>query len=115
MSGGEPVFETSGGGEEGCRIGSTMGTSWHGVLECDGFRRALLGWVAESRGLDWRPGDEPFAAVRERRFDVLADLVADSVDRDALLRLIEDGVTPGLPVLSSQLSAVGGQERAGVG
>lgn len=99
---GEPLFAAA-SGEEGCRLGNTVGTSWHGVLECDGFRRKLLAWVAAERGLDWRSADEPFAAARERRFDMLADLVAENVDRDALLRLIERGPTPGLRVLSSRL------------
>lgn len=102
VMGGEPLFAAA-SEEEGCRVGNTLGTSWHGVLECDGFRRAMLGWVAAERGLDWRSADEPFAAARERRFDMLADLVAENVDRDALLRLIERGPTPGLPVLSSRL------------
>jgi adenosylcobyric acid synthase len=116
VAGGEALFET-GGGEEGCRVGNTLGTSWHGVLECDGFRRALLSWVASECGLDWIPGEETFADTRERRFDMLADLVAENVDRDALLGLIEHGPTPGLPVISSQLSAVSGEAgaRAGVG
>ena len=115
-AGGEPLF-VNGDGGEGCRVGNTLGTSWHGVLECDGFRRELLSWVAAERGLDWRPGDEPFAAARERRFDMLADLVADNVDCEALLRLIWDGPTPDLPVLGSQLSVAGGQaeDRAVVG
>lgn len=102
VAGGEPLFATREGGE-GCRAGNTIGTSWHGVLECDGFRREILNWVAAERGLDWRPGAEPFAAARENRFERLADLVAENVDRDALLRLIERGPTPGLPALSTQL------------
>lgn len=116
VSGGEPLFSTE-SGEEGCRVRATLGTSWHGVLECDGFRRALLGWVAAERGLDWKPGNESFAAARERRFDILADLVAGNVDREALLRMIEGGPRRDLPVIRSQLSAVSGQagDRAGVG
>jgi adenosylcobyric acid synthase len=114
VAGGEPLFET-GGGVEGCRVGNTLGTSWHGVLECDGFRRALLGWVAAGRRPDWRPGDEPFAAARERRFDILADLISENVDRDALMRLIEEGPTPGLPLISSRLSEAGVQAEARAG
>jgi adenosylcobyric acid synthase len=44
-AGGDPLFEI-GADSEGCRIGATLGTSWHGVLESDGFRRAMLLWVA---------------------------------------------------------------------
>ncbi len=108
---GTPLFinET---GTEGCRAGGTLGTSWHGVLESDAFRRALLLWVAAERNLDWGPGDEPFAAAREAQLDKLGDLVAENVDREALLRTVETGAPPGLPVVGGQLSAFGGQQTA---
>ena len=94
--GGEPLFTER---EDGCRSGAVLGTSWHGVLEGDAFRRALLAWVAAARGRRWTPGREPFAAVRERRLDALGDLVEEHVDGDALLRLIEEGAPPGLPLI----------------
>jgi adenosylcobyric acid synthase len=106
--GGDPLFETN-EGIEGCRIGTTLGTTWHGVLESDGFRRALLQWVAGERGLDWRPGEESFAAAREAQLEKLGDLVADHVDRDAVMRLIDDGQPRGLPTV--RLQASGGQWR----
>ena len=93
---------------EGCRIGATLGTSWHGILESDGFRRALLQWVAAERGLDWRPGEESFAAAREAQLEKLGDLVADHVDRDALMRLIDEGQPPGLPVVRATGSQTSG-------
>ncbi|MCA1716209.1 MAG: cobyric acid synthase [Actinobacteria bacterium] len=92
--GAEPLFVAEGsrnGDAEGCRVGVTFGTSWHGVFESDGFRRAFLRRVAGERGLDWIAGDEPFAAHREAQLEKLGDLVVENVDRDALLRLIEGG------------------------
>jgi adenosylcobyric acid synthase len=108
-TGGEPLFET-GDITEGCRLGSTMGTSWHGVLESDDFRRAFLARIAAERNLDWRPGDRSFAAAREAQLERLGDLVADNVDRDALMRLVDGGRPRGLPVVSSQLSAFSPQQ-----
>ncbi len=102
---GEPLFVTE-TGNEGCRAGATLGTSWHGVLESDAFRRALLSWVATERGLDWRPGEESFGEAREGQLDKLGDLIAEHVDREALLRIVENGPPAGLSVVSSQLSAV---------
>ena len=99
--GGESLFSVDGsrnGTAEGCRVGRTFGTSWHGVFEPDDFRRAFLCRVAGERGLDWMPGREPFAARREAQLDTLGDLIAEHVDRDELLRLIEDGT----PSISSQ-------------
>jgi len=108
---GTPLFVT-GTGTEGCRIDAVLGTSWHGVLESDTFRRALLLWVAGKRGLDWRPGDESFAAAREAQLDKLGDLVAENLDREALLRTVKAGAPAGLPVVSGQLRATGGQRTA---
>jgi adenosylcobyric acid synthase len=108
--GGEPLF-VSNGSTEGCRLGATLGTSWHGVLESDDFRRSLLRWVADERSLDWVAGEEPFAAAREAQLEKLGDLVAEHVDREALWRLIEDGPPSELPLLSYQLSAISGQRR----
>ena len=86
--------------------GTTLATSWHGVLESDGFRRALLLWVARERGLDWSPGEASFAAARETQLEKLGDLIADHVDREALLRLIDEGARPGFPIVRHQVSGI---------
>jgi adenosylcobyric acid synthase len=85
---------------EGCVVGAVLGTSWHGVLEHDGLRRALLAEVAVRTGRAWTPGTEAFAQVRARRLDVLGDLVADHLDTSALWRLLEEGAPSGLPVVA---------------
>ena len=90
---------------DGCRRGAVWGTSWHGALENDEFRRAFLAEVAALAGRDFTPapGTE-FAAVREARLDALGDLVARHLDTAALSRLIEDGPVPGLPTLATSLN-----------
>lgn len=69
------------------------GTTWHGVLENDGFRRALLREVAALAGRAFVPApDTSFAAAREERLDRLGDLIEEHADTDALWKLIEGGV-----------------------
>jgi adenosylcobyric acid synthase len=97
--GGEPLVAVAGGGGEGCRAGAVLGTSWHGLLEGDELRRALLAWAARRRGLDFIPGRHRFADVRAARLDRLADLVTGHADTAAITRLIERGPPPGLPVV----------------
>jgi adenosylcobyric acid synthase len=92
--GGEPWI-----GDEGCVAGDVIGTSWHGLLEGDAVRRALLRWVAERRGRDWVPGTRSFADVREAHLDRLADWLEAHVDEPTLLELIERGAPAGLPVI----------------
>jgi adenosylcobyric acid synthase len=90
---------------DGCRRGAVWGTSWHGVLENDEFRRAFLAEVAALAGRDFSPApDTDFAAVRQARLDVLGDLVADHLDTTALTGLITGGPPPGLPSLLVSLN-----------
>ncbi len=90
---------------DGCRRGPVWGTSWHGALENDAFRRAFLAEVAALAGRDFKPAPgTSFAALREARLDMLADLVAAHLDTAALSRLIEDGPAPGLPTLVTSLA-----------
>jgi adenosylcobyric acid synthase len=90
---------------DGCRRGAVWGTSWHGVLENDEFRRAFLAEVAGLAGRDFIPAPgTDFAAVRRARLDVLGDLVADHLEVAALSRLIEDGPPPGMPALVASLN-----------
>ena len=91
--GGAPLFTPA----EGCRDGAVAGTVWHGALESDGVRRALLAEVATATGRDWQPGTSSFAQVRQARLDALGDLVADHLDTRAVLRLIDQGAPSGLP------------------
>jgi adenosylcobyric acid synthase len=84
---------------DGCRAGAVWGTTWHGALENDDFRRAFLADVATTAGRSFVPASGvSFAALRERQLDALGDLIEQYVDTDALLSLIEKGAPTGLPV-----------------
>jgi adenosylcobyric acid synthase len=92
---------------DGCEAGSVRGTTWHGIFENDGFRRAFLRDLAERTGRDFTPApDVSFTAVRERRYDLLADLIGEHADTDALLSLITGGVPVGLPTVVSTLAGL---------
>ena len=75
----------------GARRGAVFGTMWHGSLEGDGFRHALLAEVAAAAGRDWGQSDIRFADAREARLDLLGDLAEKHLDVDALLRLAGAG------------------------
>jgi adenosylcobyric acid synthase len=93
---------------DGCRSGAVWGTSWHGTLENDQFRRAFLADVAAFAGRDFKPApDTNFAELRAAGLDQLGDLVADHLDTGAILRLIEGGPPPGLPVLPAGVELPG--------
>jgi adenosylcobyric acid synthase len=109
-SGSEPVtgYEihhgvvTAEGGEPfpgGCCAGAAWGTTWHGIFESDGFRRALLRRVAAAAGRSFEPGDVTFASLRERKLDTLADLIDAHVDTAALQDLMDHGAPADLPFI----------------
>jgi adenosylcobyric acid synthase len=88
---------TVAGGEEfpgGARTGSVFGTMWHGCLEGDELRGAFL-----AAALGRRPSGVSFAAARERRLDLLGDLVEQHLDVEALLGLARTGAPAGRPAL----------------
>lgn len=79
----------------GARNGSVFGTMWHGAFEGDALRNAFL---RETLGLP--PSDVCFSAARERRLDLLGDLIERHLDVDALLNLVRQGCPPALPFLA---------------
>jgi adenosylcobyric acid synthase len=90
---------------DGIERGPVRGTTWHGIFDNDGFRRAFLTDLATRAGRDFEvAADVEFAAIRERRFDLLADLVGEHLDTDLLLDLIAHGAPAGLPTLRSTLT-----------
>ncbi|WP_106349204.1 cobyric acid synthase [Antricoccus suffuscus] len=75
---------------DGIQLGTTWGTTWHGTLENDAFRRAWLVEVAAMAGSEWEPArDAPgFGERRERMIDALADAIEENLDTEALLDMV---------------------------
>ncbi|GEP40516.1 cobyric acid synthase [Nocardioides psychrotolerans] len=84
----------------GARTGAVFGTMWHGSLEADALREAFLTVAAEAAGSSYAPAGVCFAERREARFDLLADLVEEHLDVEALLDLVAHGAPVGLPLLA---------------
>ncbi|MGE2733404.1 cobyric acid synthase [Mycolicibacterium vaccae] len=78
----------------GARAGAVFGTMWHGALEGDTLRARFL---AETLGV--AASGVSFPAARERRLDLLADLVETHLDVDTLLSLAASGAPQDLPFL----------------
>lgn len=78
----------------GARSGQVFGTMRHGSFEADAPRAAFL---AETLGL--APSGASFPAAREYRLDLLADLIEEHLDVDAVLKLALSGPPPEPPFL----------------
>ncbi|MBF6456921.1 cobyric acid synthase [Nocardia cyriacigeorgica] len=88
---------------EGSVRGTVWGTHVHGLMESDEFRRA---WLAEIAAQAGRTGfrvasGTSVAAVRLAQLDLLADLVEQHLDLDALDRLLVGGAPRDLPAVTA--------------
>lgn len=97
VDGGNPFLD-------GCEVGAVRGTTWHGIFDNDAFRRAFLRDLATRTDRDFVAADVSFAAIRERRYDALADLIDEHLDTRAVVELINAGAPAGLPVITSRLT-----------
>ncbi|WP_059020644.1 cobyric acid synthase [Mycobacterium sp. M26] len=89
---------------QGYRRGAVYGTHWHGLLDNDGLRRRWLRDAAVAAG---RHGfvvadDISVPERRDAQLDVMADLLAEHLDIDAVLALM-DGGAPGRPTVTTAL------------
>ncbi|OEU96221.1 cobalamin biosynthesis protein CobQ [Streptomyces oceani] len=82
----------------GARVSRVLGTMWHGSLESDALRTAVLRLAAEARGRTFAASGVSFARAREARLDLLGDLVERHLDVDALLTLAQHGA-PAAPTI----------------
>lgn len=82
----------------GARDGAVLGTMWHGSLESDELRTAVLDLAARARGGSFARSGVSFAAAREARLDLLGDLAEKHLDVDSLLDLARRGA-PALPTI----------------
>ncbi|KUI28264.1 cobalamin biosynthesis protein CobQ [Mycobacterium sp. IS-1496] len=89
----------------GVRRGAVFGTHWHGVFDNDEFRRAWLTRAAAAAGRSGFvvAGDIDVSARRDAQFDVMADLLENHLDVDAVCDLVGAGPPP-RPTISTGLA-----------
>jgi adenosylcobyric acid synthase len=86
----------------GIRRGVVYGTHWHGLLDNDDVRRQ---WLTDAAAAANRPGfvvadDVDVSQRRDAQLDVMADLLAEHLDVDAIMGLLDDGPPPRLCISS---------------
>ena len=84
--------------------GNVFGTHWHGLFDNDAVRRQ---WLTEAAAACGRDGfvvadDVNVAARRDAQLDIMAALLAEHVDIDAVLDLVSAGACR-RPVIASEL------------
>ncbi len=88
----------------GHRRGAVAGTHWHGLLDNNDIRRT---WLREAAAAAGRDGfvvapDTDVPGRRDAQLDVMADLLAEHCDVDAVLGLLDAGAPP-RPIVDTHL------------
>jgi adenosylcobyric acid synthase len=89
----------------GVRRDAVFGTHWHGLFDNDEFRRSWLTDAAAAAGRSGfvAAGDIEVSARRDAQLDVMADLLQNHLDVDAVMDLADAGPPP-RPTISTGLA-----------
>lgn len=79
---------------DGVRVGTRFGTTLHGILDSDEFRRSFLTVVAEHRAKQFVSAGRSFQQTRIDAIDRLADTLAAHLDIRAIEQLISSAASP---------------------
>ncbi|MDO4331216.1 MAG: cobyric acid synthase [Eubacteriales bacterium] len=79
--------------EDGCVQDNAAGTYLHGIFDEPAFRAAFVKMLCEQKGIDGgKPSGISFEDYREQQFDKLADVLRESLDMEAVYRILESRV-----------------------
>jgi adenosylcobyric acid synthase len=78
---------------DGCQQGSVYGTYVHGILDQDAVAGAIVGALAERKGIDpARLGHVSGAEHKERQYDLLAQTLREHMDMAVIYRILKEGI-----------------------
>ena len=96
--GAAPFCRVEGGESDGAMRGAVFGTYLHGLFDTGDLVDHLARWLAGRRGIRLEPVKlENRAAYRQRQYDLLADAVRQSLDMEAIYRVMEAYAHDGTP------------------
>ena len=79
--------------QDGCVCDNVMGTYCHGLMEEGSFPFELARMLCTTRGLPTNAfPTESFRAYKNRQYDMLAQTVRESLDMNAIYRIVKEGL-----------------------
>ncbi|WP_418845925.1 cobyric acid synthase [Pyramidobacter piscolens] len=86
-----PLIRIEDGALDGCQSGNVYGCYLHGFFDSESCRRAVLGALAQRKGvtLEARPFD--WKAHKERQYDALAQTLREHLDMRLIRRVVDRG------------------------
>ncbi len=78
--------------KDGCYLDRVCGTYLHGIFDEEEFRTAFVRLLCERKGVAYQEGEGmTLEQYREQQFDKLAALLRESLDMEAIYRIVEEG------------------------
>lgn len=74
---------------DGSKRENIFGTYFHGIFHNYNFRRALLNYIRENKGLKPKFGEDPYETKKDYSIDRLAKIVEKNLDMDFIDKLID--------------------------
>lgn len=86
------AFVQLNGADEGCFKENVMGTYLHGIFDKEDFREAFVEFLCRRKGIDFGEIQTiSYQEYRQQQYDNLAAILRESLDMDAVYRIIEEG------------------------
>jgi len=87
--GAAPLIRLEDGSDDGAQSGSVYGCYLHGFFDHEEARSAVLGALADKKGVTLGDASFDWKAYKQRQYDTLAETLRASLDMDLVRRIIE--------------------------
>lgn len=79
---------------DGCQLENAYGTYVHGIFDGEGIAAALVGILAQQKGIALdKPETEDRFLYKEKQYDLLADTLRSHLDMKKIYKILEEGMT----------------------
>lgn len=86
------AFAQLNGADEGCLKENVMGTYLHGIFDEEDFRESFLELLCRRKGIDCgKMQTISYQEYRQQQYDNLAAILRESLDMDAIYKILEEG------------------------
>ncbi len=88
----KPLLKMESGETEGCFCGNVYGCYLHGFFDADECRHAVLGALAERKGVELNAGLLSAEAYKDEQYDLLAKNLREALDMELIYKILNDGI-----------------------
>ncbi len=92
LPGAQSLAILSNGARDGCQQGNVYGSYLHGFFDTAACREAVLGALAQAKGVSLREAAFDLKAYKESQYDALAQGIRDHLNLELIYQILEKGI-----------------------